>query len=128
VSAILAALAGGSVTVSVETTGHQQVFDLAVATLGAFGELSLLGYYPEKCVVDWDVCHGKQLSIHNPVGPGAQLPRVIQFIEEGRLNVEPLIRHTIRPPEVTDFYADLVKNHTRYLGVVIDWDGGKGRT
>lgn len=121
IQATLEALGAGPVQFAVDLTGSQQMFDLALATLGSFGELSLVGYYPEKCIVDWDLCHHKQLSIHNPVGPGTQLPRVIKLIEEGRLNIEPLIRHTIAPAQITNFYADLVKNHSHYLGVVIDW-------
>ena len=61
------------------------------------------------------------MSIHNPVGLGSQLPKVIQQIEAGRLNIEPLIRHTVTPSRITEFYADLVKNHSQYLGAVIDW-------
>jgi len=121
IQAAVQALGFGPLKLAVDTTGNQQVFDLALATLGSWSELSLVGYYPEKFVVNWDICHGKQMSIHNPVGLGEQLPKVIKLIEEGRLNIEPLIRHTVSPSQVTEFYADLVKNHTQYLGVVIDW-------
>ena len=106
---------------AVDTTGNQQIFDLALATLGPWSELSLSGYYPDKFVVNWDTCHGKQMSIHNPVGLGSHLPKVLKLIEEGRLNIDPLIRHTIAPSQITGFYADLVKNHSQYLGAVIDW-------
>ena len=119
-SAVLA-LGGGPLKLAVETTGNQQIFDLALATLGPWSEISLSGYYPEKFAVNLDVCHGKQMSIHNPVGLGSQLPKVIQHIEAGRLNIEPLIRHTVTPSRITEFYADLVKNHSQYLGAVIDW-------
>lgn len=115
-------LASGPMKFALETTGSQQIFDLAVAALGPWSEISLSGYYPDKCVVNWDLCHGnKQMSIHNPVGLGTQLPKVIRHIEDGKLNVEALIRHTVTPSQITDFYADLVNNHSRFLGVVIDW-------
>jgi 2-desacetyl-2-hydroxyethyl bacteriochlorophyllide A dehydrogenase len=114
-------LGSGPLKFAVDTTGSQQIFDLALATLGPWSELSLSGYYPDKFVVNWDICHGKQMSIHNPVGLGAHLPKVLRFIEEGRLNIEPLIRHTISPSQITDFYGDLVKNHSLYLGAIIDW-------
>ena len=106
---------------AVDTTGNQQIFDLALATLGPWSELSLSGYYPDKFVVNWDTCHGKQMSIHNPVGFGTQVPKVLRHVEDGGLNAEPLIRHTVAPSQITDFYADLVKNHGRYLGAIIDW-------
>jgi len=111
----------GPMKFAVDTTGNQQIFDLALATLGPWSELSLSGYYPDKFVVNWDTCHGKQMSIHNPVGLGSHLPKVLKLIEEGHLNIDPLIRHTIAPSQITGFYADLVKNHSQYLGAVIDW-------
>jgi (R,R)-butanediol dehydrogenase/meso-butanediol dehydrogenase/diacetyl reductase len=114
-------LGAGPLKLAVDTTGNQEIFDLALATLGPWSEISLSGYYPDKFVVNLDICHGKQMSIHNPVGLGSQLPKVIKHIEDGRLNVEPLIRHTVAPSQITEFYADLVKNHSRYLGAVIDW-------
>jgi 2-desacetyl-2-hydroxyethyl bacteriochlorophyllide A dehydrogenase len=114
-------LASGPMKFAVDTTGKQQIFDLALAALGPWSEISLSGYYPDKFVVNWDICHGKQMSIHNPVGFGTQVPKVLRHIEDGRLNAEPLIRHTVSPSQVTDFYADLVKNHSQYLGAVIDW-------
>ena len=115
------AMGFGPLRLAVDTTGNQQILDLALATLGPWSELSLVGYYPDQFVMNWDICHGKQMSIHNPVGLGQQLPRIIKLIEEGRLNIEPLIRHTVAPSQITEFYADLVQNHSKYLGVIIDW-------
>ena len=111
----------GPMKFAVDTTGNQQIFDLALATLGPWSELSLSGYYPDKFLVNWDTCHGKQMSIHNPVGFGTHVPKVLRHVEDGGLNAESLIRHTVAPSHITDFYADLVKNHAQYLGAVIDW-------
>lgn len=115
-------LAFGPPRFAMETTGRQEVFDLAICSLAAFSELSLAGYYPPgKYSVDWDVCHKLNLSIHNPVGYGGHIPDFIRFVDDGRLNAESLIRHRVKPDEVTAFYTDLVGNHGQYLGVVIDW-------
>jgi threonine dehydrogenase-like Zn-dependent dehydrogenase len=46
---------------------------------------------------------------------------VLRHVEDGGLNAEPLIRHTVALSQITDFYADLVKNHSQYLGAIIDW-------
>jgi 2-desacetyl-2-hydroxyethyl bacteriochlorophyllide A dehydrogenase len=104
-----------------ETTGSQEIIDLALSSLAEYGELSLGGYYPGKYEIDYDLCHGRRLSIHNPVGSGNYLARVVEFIEKGKLNAERLIRKRVKPEEVTSFYADLIRNHSSYLGVVIDW-------
>lgn len=122
--AIQAALKGlgfGPAKYAVDTTGNQQVFDLALAALGPWSELVLAGYYPDQFVVNFDLCHGRQMAIHNPVGFGPHMPRTAKWIEDGVLNLDPLLRHTVAPSQVTEFYADLVQNHSQYLGVVIDW-------
>ena len=106
-----------------DTTGKQEILNLALNALANNGELSLGGYYPEKILVDFDVCHSKNLTIHNPVGPGDYIPNVVTLIEQGKINADSLIRHRIRPSEVTSFYAGLVENHSSYLGAVIDWEG-----
>ena len=104
-----------------ETTGTQEMVDLALSSLGPSGEISLGGYYLGKFQIDYDACHGRNLTIHNPVGPSSRVPQTVKYIEEGCLNVTPLIRHRINLSEITTFYADLIKNHSNYLGVVIDW-------
>lgn len=106
---------------AVDLTGSQAIFDLALSQLADFGHLSLLGYYPERFSVNFDICHGKQLTLHNPVGLGDHLPQILVWIQDGQLNLEPAIRETIGPAQVNEFYHDLVTNHSRHLGVVIDW-------
>lgn len=122
--AIEAAVAGlglSGAKYAVDLTGSQAIFDLALSQLASFGHLSLLGYYPERFTVNFDICHGKQLTLHNPVGLGSHLPQILAWIEEGQLNLEPAIRETIRPAQITEFYHDLVANHSRHLGALIDW-------
>ena len=45
----------------------------------------------------------------------------LRWLADGRLNVQPLITHRIRPDEVADAYAGLRDTPNDYLGVVIDW-------
>ena len=104
-----------------DTTGSQEIFDLALQTLGRGGELILDGYYPEPFSVDFDICHGKDIRIFNPVGPGRWLPEVVKLAERGQLNIDGLITHRITPGQVTDFYDGLIKDHSGHLGAIIDW-------
>lgn len=115
-------LGGQGVNFAFDTTGNQQIFDLALQTLASHGEISLNGYYPDPFVVSFDVCHKKNASIHNPVGHGQRLPEVVRLISSGALNVDLLISHRVKPAEIREFFADLVANHGAYLGAVIDWE------
>ncbi|MCC6581086.1 MAG: zinc-binding dehydrogenase [Phycisphaeraceae bacterium] len=106
---------------AVELTGNLAILHLALTHLASFGEMALLGYYPDPMPIDLDICHARQLTLHNPVGPGDQLPKVINWMESGWLDMEPLIRHTVTPDQTTEFYRDLMQRHSDHLGVVIDW-------
>ncbi len=122
IQAAAEALGFGPVKYAFETTGNQQIMDLSLSCLAPYGELSLGGYYPPQGYrIDWDFCHSRNLSVHNPVGWGGQAPDYVRFVDEGRLNVETLIRHRVRPEEISQFYGDLVQNHSNYLGAVIEW-------
>lgn len=45
----------------------------------------------------------------------------LRWLADGRLNVQPLITHRVRPEEVPAAYAGLRDTPNDYLGVVIDW-------
>jgi len=111
----------GPPLMAVDTTGRPELFDLAFSQLGAPAEMALLGYYPEKQTVDFNLFHQKRLTIFNPVGGGNHLGEILRLVEQDKLDLGPLIRHVVAPSEITSFYADLVKNHSNYLGAVIDW-------
>jgi 2-desacetyl-2-hydroxyethyl bacteriochlorophyllide A dehydrogenase len=115
------ALGCGPAKFAYETTGSQRIIDLAFASLGSYGELSLGGYCPGKYEIDYDFCHSRNLSIHNPVWTGGYLADFIRLAEDRGLDITSLIRTRIKPEEVASFYSDLITNHSNYLGVVIDW-------
>lgn len=121
IDAAVAKVGLGPARWAVDTSGAQAVFDLAVRSLGRGGELNLLGYYPEPFRVDFDAFHARDLRILNPVGFGDRIPTVLATIAEGRLDLSPLIRRTVRPEDITAFYRELVADPGSHLGVVIDW-------
>ena len=121
IRAALKKIGEDSITFAVDTTGRPEVVTLCLSLLGRFSEITLLGYYPEEISVNFDICHGKNTSIHNPVGPGGRTPEILSLVESGAFNIESLIRHRVRPNEITEFYGDLLNNHSDYLGAVITW-------
>jgi len=117
----VSALGCGPAKFAYETTGSQRTIDLAFSSLAPFGELSLGGYCPGKYEIDYDFCHSRNLSIHNPVWTGGYLSDFVRLAEDRGLNANCLIRTRVSPREVTSFYSRLVEEHSNYLGVVIDW-------
>lgn len=45
----------------------------------------------------------------------------LSWLADGRLNVQPIITHRIRPDDIADAYRGLQDAPNDYLGVVIDW-------
>ena len=45
----------------------------------------------------------------------------LRWLQDGRLNVQPLITHRITPSQTPDAYDGLLNRPNDYLGVVIDW-------
>lgn len=113
----------GPARFALDTTGSQEVIDLAISSLSQNSELSLGGYCPPgKYQIDLDFCHGaRNLSLHNPVGPGNFLEKTVGLVEDGRLTVDSLIRTVVRPSEITAFYSDLMNRKPGILGAIIDW-------
>jgi 2-desacetyl-2-hydroxyethyl bacteriochlorophyllide A dehydrogenase len=45
----------------------------------------------------------------------------LRWLEQGKLNVQPLITHRIKPNQAAEAYDGLLNRPNDYLGVVIDW-------
>lgn len=46
---------------------------------------------------------------------------ILGWLDSGRLQVEPMLSHLVRPEEANTVYGEMVANKDRYLGVVFNW-------
>jgi threonine dehydrogenase-like Zn-dependent dehydrogenase len=50
---------------------------------------------------------------------GENLQRILDHIKNGRLQVEPLVTHVIKPSQLLEAYHGLLNQKESYLGVVV---------
>jgi L-iditol 2-dehydrogenase len=136
-SAVLESLAPGGVDVVIEATGSPRAFVLALSMASRGGRVVLLGSTRGK-VEDfspYEHAHLKGLLIigaHVSTTPVGGTPRdpwteaanrrvILSLMRDKRLDVEPLISHTIVPEQAGEAFAGLAHTPEKYLGVAIDW-------
>lgn len=62
-----------------------------------------------------------------PLSPGSNHQNsvtALDWLASGKLNVQPIITHRIKPAEAAAAYDGLLNRPNDYLGVIIDWSGG----
>jgi 2-desacetyl-2-hydroxyethyl bacteriochlorophyllide A dehydrogenase len=112
------------VDVGIESTGLQSLIDVTAKCVRAHGRFVFEGHFPGQITYKFMSMHGGQLKCFFPafIGDPPNREGVIRLIESGRLEMEPLISHTIRPDEVTSIYNGMIiGDRTKYNGIVIDW-------
>ncbi|HEY44268.1 MAG TPA: zinc-binding alcohol dehydrogenase, partial [Anaerolineae bacterium] len=139
VEAILDLTGGQGVEVAVDAVGHSAVIEACVKVCAPLGQVILLGS-PRKAYETnvtamlrpihhrWIVIRGA-LEWRLPPYPvrgskhsiASNLQLILDHIQCGRLLVEPLITHVIKPSHLLEAYHGLLDQKESYLGVVVDW-------
>jgi len=102
-------LTGGGADVAIEALGTQQTFETALRCLRPAGTLSSLGVYSGKLEVPYDA-FAAGLGDHRIVttlcpGGKERMRRLMALVEHGRVDLTPLITHTVSLDRITDGYA-----------------------
>jgi threonine dehydrogenase-like Zn-dependent dehydrogenase len=134
---VLESIAPGGVDVVIEATGSPRAFVPALAMARNGGRVVLLG--STRGLVEgfspYDQAHLKGLSIigahvsttpvtgtpHDPWTEAANRRVILSLMQDKRLDVEPLISHTIVPDQADEAFAGLAHTPEKYLGIAIDW-------
>jgi L-iditol 2-dehydrogenase len=134
---VLESIAPGGVDVVIEATGSPRAFVPALAMARNGGRIVLLG--STRGLVEgfspYDQAHLKGLSIigahvsttpvtgtpHDPWTEAANRRVILSLMQDKRLDVEPLISHTIVPDQADEAFAGLAHTPEKYLGIAIDW-------
>jgi threonine dehydrogenase-like Zn-dependent dehydrogenase len=102
-------LTGGGADVSIEALGTQQTFETALRSLRPGGTLSSLGVYSGKLDVPYDA-FAAGLGDHRIVttlcpGGKERMRRLMALVEHGRVDLTPLLTHTVSLDRIGDGYA-----------------------
>jgi threonine dehydrogenase-like Zn-dependent dehydrogenase len=102
-------LTGGGADVSIEALGTQQTFETALRALRPGGTLSSLGVYSGKLDVPYDA-FAAGLGDHRIVttlcpGGKERMRRLMALVEHGRVDLTPLLTHTVSLDRIVEGYA-----------------------
>lgn len=139
IEAILDLTDGKGVDVAVDAVGHSAVIEACVEVCAPHGQVILLGsprVAYETNVTKmlrsmhhrWIVIRGAlewRLPPHPVRGAkhsiSSNLQLILDYIQDGKLHVEPLVTHVIKPSQLLEAYHGLLDQKETYLGVIVDW-------
>ncbi|MBT5874277.1 MAG: zinc-binding alcohol dehydrogenase [Candidatus Latescibacteria bacterium] len=127
---------GRGVDVVVEASGYPDVLPPLFGICRIGGRIMLLGsIWHRKVEIDFMDLHEKELSLvgcHQPKCPIHATPafpwtqqynraQILKMINDGRLDVSPLISHRLPYTEAQDAYRLLKEDLGKSLGVILEW-------
>lgn len=135
---------GAKVDIVVDAVGHPDIAIASVSFVKKHGEYILLGSPKRSGVADplgfFQYAHlnfidvkGALESVLPDKAPDHELSRektmayVASLINAGRLNVAPLVSHTLPYTAAKQGYDGLVDNQEEYTGVILDWNEAVAR-
>jgi len=128
--------------VCVDAVGHSAVIGQALRATAPYGSLMLLGT-PRVAIQGnitemWTDIHMRMITVRGalewdlPMYPdiGGRVSQqskqnmIFDWIRRGKLQIEPLISHCMRPAQIRDVYDGLLNHKDEYTGVLLDWREG----
>ena len=109
----------GGPDVIVNSTGVSGLENALIDLLKPGGRLVLQGMTPEVSFDFWPA-HTRQITVFFPADSDREEDRQgIEWLQEQKINIAPLITHQVSPPEMAKLYG--TKPPENMLGVVADW-------
>jgi 2-desacetyl-2-hydroxyethyl bacteriochlorophyllide A dehydrogenase len=136
---ILALTGGKGTEVAVDAVGHSAVIMNCIKCAALFGQVILVGTPRASYTVDitpvFTDVHRREITIRGahmyryplktqrgvPMSAEWAFGQVFDLIDKGKLKVENLISHVIRPDEAAKAYDGLQNNKNEYTCVIMDW-------
>lgn len=112
------------VDVVLESTGISRLIIDCLKMVKLNGTFCFQGWYPGEIIFPFEIPHEKQMKMVFPFAwdGNRALMHVLDLLENGKLNIEPLISHKIKYDDAPRIYPDLVKGVVKeVMGIVIDW-------
>ena len=113
VGAIMELTNGRGVDVAIEALGLQATFEAALRVIRPGGTLSSLGVYSSDLTIPLDAFDAGlgEKSIRTALCPGGKerMRRLMNVIESGRVDLEPLVTHRYKLDDIVEAY-DLFAN------------------
>jgi len=113
---------GRGADVTIEANGFEPTFKGAIAGVRPGGTVSLLGVFEKPQILEMQNLWIKNLTIKMGLLKANHIPELIDLIKEGRINMKPLITHTIPLSQVAEGYDIFEERRDGAMKVVLKGD------
>lgn len=113
---------GRGADVTLEANGFEPTFKGAINGVRAGGIVSLIGVFEKPQVVEMNKLWIKNIAIKMGLVNANRIPELIDLIKEGKLNMKPLITHTLPLSQVAEGYDIFEERRDNAIKVVLKAD------
>jgi alcohol dehydrogenase len=113
---------GRGADVTIEANGFEPTFKGAVEGVRAGGTVSIIGVFEKPQVVEMNKLWIKNIAIKMGLLNANRIPELIDLIKEGKLNMKPLITHTLPLSQVGEGYDIFEERRDGAIKVVLKAD------
>jgi alcohol dehydrogenase len=114
--------AGRGADVTIEANGFEPTFKGAINGVKAGGTVSIIGVFEKPQILEMQSLWIRNLTIKMGLLKANQIPELIDLIKEGKLNMKPLITHTIPLSQVAEGYDIFEERRDGAIKVVLKAD------
>ena len=100
----------------IESTGSREIAELSVELVKKGGKIILYGICPDDQPLRFNVKKlvTEEISVHGVVGNTKAWYPLVEYIAQGKLNLEPMVTHKFKLDDI-DKAFDLYRNHDKKL-------------
>lgn len=113
---------GRGADVTIEANGFEPTFKGAIDGVRAGGTVSLIGVFEKPQVVEMNKLWIKNIAIKMGLVNANRISELIDLIKEGKLNMKPLITHTLPLSQVAEGYDIFEERRDNAIKVVLKDD------
>lgn len=113
---------GRGADVTIEANGFEPTFKGAIDGVRPGGTVSLIGVFEKPQVVEMNKLWIKNIAIKMGLVNANRIPELIDLIKEGKLNMKPLITHTLPLSQVAEGYDIFEERRDNAIKVVLKAD------
>lgn len=113
---------GRGADVTIEANGFEPTFKGAIDAVKPGGTVSLIGVFEKPQILDMKTLWIKNIAIKMGLVKANHIPELIDLIKEGKLNMKPLITHTLPLSKVAEGYDIFEQRRDNAIKVVLKAD------
>ncbi len=108
----------------IDTSSIPEVVNGLFPLLRHLGKFVFQGWYPPPSAMNINAMHSVMPTCYFPCSHNdACVATAMRWAAEGRLNVESLITHVVKPEEAPAIYRMIEEDAEDFLGIVFEWRG-----